>query len=79
MKINNIFLTQTKYIIKSEDLLNLDYNYFAEIIADNELYKFVISAVNLEETMALIEKYFEKKSILKRQINLIKPVKSKIN
>jgi hypothetical protein len=80
MKINNIFLTKTKYIPNSsKNFLHLDFNYFAEIVADNELYKFVVSAVNFNETITLIENYFDKNYISKRKVSFIKPVKKTMN
>jgi hypothetical protein len=78
MKINHVFLVKSNPIFrKSKTLLDLNFNYYAKVIANcgenREIYKVAVLAESLEEVSSLLEKYFEGE---KPEIKFIKPVKN---
>ena len=79
MKINHIFLAKSNsLIIESETYLDLNFNYYAKVIANKnvenrEIYKLAVSAENLESVTDILEKYFEGR---KPEVKFIKPVKT---
>jgi hypothetical protein len=78
MKINYIFLAKSDSLfIECKTFLDLNFNYYAKVIANNgenrEIFKVAVLAESLESVKKILEKYFEYRE---PEFKFLKPVKT---